>query len=196
MLILTLQRLCFFLTTEFNFFFFLKLSPSSMRTALSSLPADELFLREGENTDTRTFPHFLAVSLGLHIAHLTSPRVCLVLFWFWRSRFWGYLIFCQAFQSLQSILPSSPLPGMHSMQAHTFLRTDSVLPLTWVETDAHCRNQLQMDALRIIILLNRFPMVREQSTLRLELKKWRLQWRGSHTYKGWTPSGYQYQCCK
>lgn len=168
-----------------------------MQAALSSLfPADELLLREGENTDSRAFAHFSAVSLGLHIAHLTSIRVCLLLFCFWRSRFWGCLIVCQAFQSLQLILPLSPLPGLHSMQAHTFLRADSALPLTWVETDAHCRNQLQMDARRIIILLNRFPMVRERSTLRLELNKWKMQWRGSHTYKGWTPSEYQYQCCK
>lgn len=103
-----------------------------------------------ENTETRAGLLLLCSSLfKVHI--LLDWQVLKSAFSFSISGgFWGAF---NDFSSISVFAVDSPLPGTHGTWTHTSLRADPSQSLTWVETDAHCRNKLQMDARRIIMLL-------------------------------------------
>lgn len=137
-----------------NPIFSIKLSPNFLQTASWFSPlADELSLgeRERDHRDHGFFLLFRSLVRSTFCSidkysSLPSPFLFLEV-----SE--GYLMIFQAFQSFQLILPFPSMPGTHRTQIHTSLRAEPLQPLTWVETDARCRNGLQMDACRITLLL-------------------------------------------
>lgn len=182
MLMLTLPSHCF-CPQRFQFS---KSQPELCANCLLILSSSWLDCSGGEITKRSGrffFSSFSAVSLGSHFVQLTSTRVCLLFFYFW-----SFLRVFNDFSSISVFPVDSPLPGTHGMQTHTSLRTDPLQSLTWVETDAHCRNNLQMDAYIVIILL-KTDSPWKGSRARLD-KSWingnkEFSREGSHTLKGY-----------
>ena len=141
-----------------------------------------------ENTETESFFSVSALSLGPHFVLLTSPGVSLPLFYLWR--------FLRVFNDLSSIsiFPvDSPLlsPAWHTQYAGPRISESRFLSASYLSGN---RCSLQKSASHGCTWNNhpsedRLPMVREQSTFRWELNKWKqgVQQRGGRPAKGWTP---------